>query len=90
MEALKNQVSEVFALQREYFLNYMKSAPLSVRKTKLKELKKWILTHEDDICEAMLILRNHTSRLKLQKYFQQSRPYDMRCKTWKTGPRLIP
>tara|TARA_B100000768_G_scaffold176280_1_gene188797 strand:- start:2205 stop:3620 length:1416 start_codon:yes stop_codon:yes gene_type:complete len=53
MEALKNQVSEVFALQREYFLNYMKSAPLSVRKTKLKELKKWILTHEDDICEAI-------------------------------------
>ncbi len=52
MEALKNQVSEVFALQREYFLNHLKSAPLSARKSKLKKLKKWILSHEDEICTA--------------------------------------
>ena len=53
MEALKNQVSEVFALQREYFLNHLKSAPLSVRKSKLKKLKKWILAHENEICSAI-------------------------------------
>ncbi|HCY45162.1 MAG TPA: aldehyde dehydrogenase family protein [Flavobacteriales bacterium] len=53
MEALKNQVSEVFALQREYFLNHLKSAPLSVRKYKLKKLKKWILAHENEICSAI-------------------------------------
>ena len=53
MEALKNQFSEVFALQREYFLNHLKSAPLSVRKSKLKKLKKWILANEEEICAAI-------------------------------------
>lgn len=53
MEVFKNQVSEVFALQRKHFLNHLKSAPLSVRKTKLKKLKKWILANEEEICAAI-------------------------------------
>lgn len=53
MEALKTQAEEVFALQRDYFLNTLKSAPLSVRKDKLKRLKKWILSSQDAIIEAL-------------------------------------
>ncbi|MFK7758130.1 MAG: aldehyde dehydrogenase family protein [Flavobacteriales bacterium] len=53
MEALKTQVEEVFALQRDYFLNTLKSAPISVRKNKLKRLKKWIVSSQDAIIEAL-------------------------------------
>ncbi len=53
MEAIKNQVSEVFALQRTHFLSTQKMESIAERKKRLRKLKKWILNNEEAICTAI-------------------------------------
>lgn len=48
-----NPYSDLFSAQRKHFQEQLKTAPVRTRIQKLRRLRKWILSHQSDIQEAL-------------------------------------